>query len=256
MSNAEDRTEAARFRAVLDGYYADPARRPSFVRDLFNRSAQYYDGVNQLFSLGTGAWYRRRCLRRAGVRPGVRVIDVAVGTGLLAREAVALTGARAAVIGVDVSEKMLAIAQRKLGILLVQATAEALPLAPAIADVVTMGYALRHVADLEATFREALRVLRPGGTIELLEISVPRGRLGRAVATFFIGGVIPFLSLLVARDRRASRLMHYHWETILHYMPPEIVMKVMRESGFHNVGCASEFDLFHHYSGQKPQEST
>jgi demethylmenaquinone methyltransferase/2-methoxy-6-polyprenyl-1,4-benzoquinol methylase len=252
MSNTEDCNDAARSGALVGRYYADPVRRLSFVRDLFNHSAPHYDQVNRLFSLGSGGWYRRFCLRRAGVRPGVLVVDVAAGTGLLAREAVALTGDRGAVIGVDVSEAMLAIAQRNLGIPLIQAAAEALPLAPGIADFVTMGYALRHLADLEAAISEAMRVLRPGGTIVLLEISAPRNRLYRALAAIFIGFFLPLLSLLMTRDGRARTLMQYHWQTISSYMRPDVVMRVMSGSGFRDVTCSSEFDFFHHYNGQKP----
>ena len=253
MSNDQERSDVARSQALVAEYYADPARRLSSVRDLFNRSAQHYDWVNRLFSLGSGAWYRRTCLRRAGVRPGVQVVDVAVGTGLLAREALALTCDRHAVIGVDVSEAMLAIAQKNLEIALIQGAAEALPLAPAIADFITMGYALRHVADLEAAFREAIRILRPGGTIVLLEISAPRKQLNRLLASIYIGGILPLLSFLMTRDHRARALMRYHWETIANYIPPEIVMRVMVESGFCNVKCTSEFDLFQYYSGEKPK---
>ena len=252
MSNAEGSPDAARSQALVDGYYADPERRPSFVRDMFNRSAQHYDLVNQLFSLGSGAWYRRFCLRRAGVGPGMLVVDVATGTGLLAREAIALAGDRTAVIGVDVSEAMLAIAQRNLGIPVIQATAEALPLLPGIADFVTMGYALRHMADLNAALGEALRVLRPGGAIVLLEMSAPRNKLARMLAALFIGFVLPRLSLLVTRDARARTLMQYHWQTVLNYMSPDVIMNVMRDSGFDNVTCKSYLDLFHHYTGRKP----
>ncbi|MGB8181920.1 MAG: class I SAM-dependent methyltransferase, partial [Stellaceae bacterium] len=187
----------------------------------------------------------------AGLRPGQHVVDVAVGTGLLAREAVSITGDRRSVIGVDVSEAMLAIARKNLGIPLVQGTAEALPLAPGIADFVTMGYALRHIADLEAAFREASRVLNSDGTIVLLEISAPRKKFNRAVASAYIGGVVPLLSLLATRDPRARTLMRYHWETIVNYVPPEIVMRAMRDGGFHNVCCWTEFDLFRCYIGHK-----
>jgi demethylmenaquinone methyltransferase/2-methoxy-6-polyprenyl-1,4-benzoquinol methylase len=252
MSNADEKPDAARSRELVDGYYDDPERRPSFVRDMFNRSAEYYDLVNLLFSLGSGAWYRRFCLRRAGVRKGALVVDVAVGTGLLAREALALAGADGLVIGIDVSEAMLAVAQRNLPIPLIQATAEALPVGPDIADFVTMGYALRHVANLQAALAEALRVLRPGGAIVLLEISAPRNKLGRAITKFFIGTLVPRLSQLVARDIRARTLMLYHWRTILNYMPPDIIIGVLRENGFLNVACTSYAGLFHHYTGYKP----
>lgn len=254
MANSLERPEAGQSGAPIADYYADPVRRLSFVRDLFNRTAEHYDPVNRLFSLGSGAWYRRTCLRWAGLRPGQHVVDVAVGTGLLAREAVAITGDRRSVIGVDVSEAMLAIARKNLGIPLIQGTAEALPLSPATAHFVTMGYALRHIADLAAAFREASRVLRPDGTIVLLEISAPRKKLNRAVASAYIGGIVPLLSLLTTRDPRARALMRYHWETIVSYVPPEIVMRAMRDSGFHNVGCWTEFDLFRCYIGHKSHD--
>lgn len=251
MSSNQDRPDAARSHELIAAYYADPARRLRFVRDLFNRTAQHYDRVNRLFSLGSGAWYRRACLRWAGLRPGMQVVDVAVGTGLLARQALAITGDPHLVVGVDVSEAMLAIARDNLGIPLVQGAAEALPLAPAAADFVTMGYAIRHVADLDAALREALRILRPGGTIVLLEIGAPRKKLNRALASVYIGGIIPLLALLTTRDRRARALMSYHWETIVNLVPPEIVMSAMVGSGFQQVDCWAEFDLFRCYLGRK-----
>jgi len=253
MSNAEDGSEDARSQAAVAEYYADPVQRLSLMRALFNRSARHYNTVNLLVSLGSGGWYRRFCLRRSGLRPGALVVDIATGTGLLAREAVTLTRSAASVIGVDCSEAMLAVAQRNLSIPLVQAAAEALPLAPAIADFVTMGYALRHVADLGTAFAEAMRILRPGGAMVLLEVSAPRNRIARALAGFFIGAVVPRLSLLMTRDARARTLMQYHWQTILSYMPPDVVMRVMKDGGFERVTCKSYLDLFHHYTGYKPQ---
>ena len=252
LSNDDTAAEEARLRALTTAYYADPAGRTGFVRALFNGAARRYDAVNLLFSLGTGGWYRRYCLRRAGLRPGHLVVDVAVGTGLLAREALALTGGRTGVIGVDVSETMLALARRRLGIPLIQGAAEALPLAAGIADFVTMGYALRHLADLHAALREALRVLRPGGGIVLLEISPPRRRLGRLVAAVYIGGVLPLLSLLLGGDGKARALMRYHWRTIANYLPREAVLGAITATGFKNARCSSEFGLFRHYGGEKP----
>jgi demethylmenaquinone methyltransferase/2-methoxy-6-polyprenyl-1,4-benzoquinol methylase len=255
MSNNHKPEAPASPDALAAAYYANPAQRLSFVRGMFNRTARHYDSANLVFSLGSGGFYRRACLRWAGLRPGMQAVDVAVGTGLLAGEILAITGDPGAVIGVDVSEAMLGIARNKLGIPLVLAAAEALPLPPASADFVAMGYALRHIADIQAALREALRVLRPGGTILLLEISAPRRKWARGAAAFYIGRVVPLLSLLTARNRKARTLMRYHWDTILNYMPPDAVQAAMSGSGFTNVDCWSELGLFHCFVGNKAPAS-
>jgi demethylmenaquinone methyltransferase/2-methoxy-6-polyprenyl-1,4-benzoquinol methylase len=252
MSNHQAPPETVTLHESIAGYYGDPVQRKSRVRDMFNRTARHYDAANRLFSLGSGGVYRRVCLRWAGLAPGMRVLDVAVGTGLLARQILGITKDPASLTGVDVSESMLAIARAKLGIPLIQAAAEALPLRTASVDFVTMGYALRHLADLQAAFAEALRVLRPGGTLVLLEISAPRKKLHRAIATFYIGGLVPLLARLTTRDERARTLMRYHWDTIVHYMPPEAVLEALAESGFTTLDRWTELDLFHCFKASKP----
>lgn len=236
---------------VIAGFYAQRAQHKPFIRGLFNDTAPYYDGINRLFSLGSGAWYRRRCLMRAGLRSGHSIIDVAVGTGLLAREAVAVTGVKQAVVGIDLSEAMLAVARGKLDIALVQGMAEALPFADGVADFVTMGYALRHVADLVVAFREFHRVLRPGGTVLLLEIGRPRTRLGCALASAYLGRVVPFLCGLAHGRHRARALMRYYWETIENCVPPEVILEAMQAGGFEAPCCDAELDLFRSYIGRK-----
>lgn len=251
MDNAEDSDDTAHLSSLITRYYADPASRLSFARDLFNHTALHYDRVNRLFSLGSGSWYRRSCLRRAGLRPGFQVLDIAVGTGLLAREVLAITGEPRAVIGVDVSEAMLSVARNNLDIPLVQGTAEALPFSDEVADFVTMGYAVRHVADLKAAFRECIRVLRPQGTLLLLEISSPRKRLTRIFASMYIGTFVPFFALLATGDLRARALMRHHWETIVSCLPPSVVMRALSDSGFGHLDCRTELDMFHCYIGHK-----
>lgn len=236
---------------IIPEFYAERAQRVPFVRDLFNRTAPHYDAINQMFSLGSGARYRRECLLRCGLRPGARLIDVATGTGLLAQEAVSITGSRRNVIGIDLSEGMLAVAREKLGIALIQGTAEALPLADGIADFVTMGYALRHVSDLVATFREFHRVLRDGGTVLLLEIGRPSRWLSRVMASAYLGGVVPLLSRWTTGQAQAQALMQYYWATIENCVAPEVVLQSMRDSGFHDARCSVGLDLFRCYAGRK-----
>lgn len=255
MSNHQEPVLAAPPPDLGRAYAANSARGGRFVRDMFNNTARHYDLANRIFSMGSGGWYRRACLHWGGLRPGMQAVDVAVGTGLLAQEMIALTGGQCAVIGLDVSESMLAIAKAKLEIPLVQAAAEALPLASASADFVAMGYALRHIADIPAALREALRILRPGGTVLLLEISAPRHRLARALAAAYIGGLVPLMSLVTTRDQGARTLMRYHWDTILNHMRPEAVQGALAASGFKNVDCWSELDLFHCYAGTKDMEN-
>jgi len=251
--NAPDREEAARPHPPLPGYYAAAGERGAVVRGLFNGTAGDYDRINRVFSLGSGGWYRRRALLRAGLRPGHRVLDVAVGTGLVAAEALRITGRPGDILGLDVSEGMLAEARRALPIPLVQGRAEALPLADASLDLVSMGYALRHVADLAVTFAEYRRVLRPGGRLLLLEIGRPEGRLAHALARAYLGRLVPALCRWTApRRERSGRLMRYYWDTIEACVPATTILGHLEGAGFEAVRCETEFGVFRAYTARRP----
>jgi demethylmenaquinone methyltransferase/2-methoxy-6-polyprenyl-1,4-benzoquinol methylase len=235
---------------VLPAYYASREERSAFVRLLFNRVAGEYDEVNAIFSLGSGQWYRRQALRRAGLRTGMRVLDVATGTGLVAREARSLAGATGGVVGLDLSESMLAETRHILGLPCVQARAEALPIGEASVDFVSMGYALRHVPDLRLAFAGFHRVLRPAGTLLLLEISRPSGRVAAALARLYIRHLVPALCRLRGR-RTAEELLKYYWDTIDACVPPEVIIESLRDAGFSAVSCGTSLGVFRAYSGRK-----
>jgi demethylmenaquinone methyltransferase/2-methoxy-6-polyprenyl-1,4-benzoquinol methylase len=236
----------------LTGYYQQPAERPTFVRQLFDGSARHYDGINRFFSFGSGNWYRRHALQRAGLRPGQTVLDVATGTGLLARQAVALTGSAAHVIGIDISQSMLAESRRSLGIQLIQGRAEQLPVEDESVDFLCMGYGLRHVPDLVPTFKEFYRVLRPSGTVLLLEMSRPSAGWYRNLVAFYLGRIVPFFCGLLTARAEARLLMKYYWDTIEHCVSPQIIIDTMNRVGFQEVGCEEDLDLFRAYIGRKP----
>jgi demethylmenaquinone methyltransferase/2-methoxy-6-polyprenyl-1,4-benzoquinol methylase len=107
------------------------------------------------------------------------VVDVGVGTGLVAREAAYLVGDATRVTGIDPSSGMVQQAKVPLGVRLICGSAEAIPLPSACADFISMGYALRHISDLALAFCEFWRVLRPGGIICLLEITPPERAMRR-----------------------------------------------------------------------------
>jgi demethylmenaquinone methyltransferase/2-methoxy-6-polyprenyl-1,4-benzoquinol methylase len=224
---------------------------PQFVRALFNDTAPHYDTVNRIFSLGSGNWYRRRCLLRAGVQPGQRLLDVAIGTGLIAKSAHRILGPAGSVIGLDLSEAMLAECRRKLDIPLIQGLADRLPLGDGTVDVVTMGYAIRHIDDLESCFREFRRVLKPGGILLLLEVSSPTKPIYRTTLARYLGRVVPVLSRWITRQPKLRMLMAYHWETMENCVAPAVIEATMGRAGFGSVVCEGWFDLFRSYSARK-----
>ncbi len=215
----------------LRRYYHDDARRSEYVVDLFNQTAQHYNTIEALF-LNGGLLYRRLSLRMAGLRPGMKVLDVAIGTAAVARGAVRVVGPEGRVFGVDPSIGMLGQARLHFRGPLTRGVAESLPFASNRFDFVTMGIALRHVSDLVATFREYLRVLRPGGTVWILEGHVPRSALGRKLARFAWARVIPGMTLVFTRSREAKLLMEYYWDSVEQCVPPDRILEAMNEAGF------------------------
>jgi demethylmenaquinone methyltransferase/2-methoxy-6-polyprenyl-1,4-benzoquinol methylase len=245
-------TEASGPHPLLIKYYQQVADRRAFVRGLFDRTATEYDRINRLFSLGLGDRYRRQVLRRAGLAPGARLVDVAVGTGLLAGAAVRLIGDPGAVIGVDPSGNMLREARRKLDIPLIQGGAEHLPLADGCADFLTMGYGLRHMERLSTAFLEFARVLRPGGSLVILEFVTPIRRITRAVTRFYLGAAIPAVCRCVAPARQADILMRYCWDTVETCVPPGTIHDELAAAGFGEITSTCSLGFLIAYRARKP----
>ncbi len=236
----------------LEHYYGAEANRPSWVRELFSQSAGDYERVESAMAFGTGSKYRHRALVSSGLQRGMRVVDVGVGTGLVAREAAQIVGDARLVIGVDPSPGMLANAKVPQGVSLLLGSAERIPLADASADFLSMGYALRHLEDLTAAFNEFFRVLRPGGLLCILEFTLPSGFIPRALLKGYMRGVVPWLAATVARHAEMPKLMRYTWETIQTCVPPAMVMRGIESAGFRQVTRHVELGIFAEYRAGKP----
>lgn len=234
----------------LNAHHEGGERR-AFVRALFDRTATEYDRINRLFSFGSGDRYRRQTLQRAGLAHRMQLVDVAVGTGLLADAAVRLVGDPAAVIGVDPSGQMLREARRKLSIPLIQGRAEDLPLADGCADFLTMGYALRHMESLSTAFAEFARVLRPGGRLLILEFVTPHGQASRALVRFYLGAVIPTLCRCLAPSTQVDTLMRYCWDTVEASASPDAIHAELAAAGFTEISAARNLGFLIAYSARK-----
>lgn len=230
MSDLPDAVHAP--HRPLTDYYASEQERQGFVRAIFDRTAPDYDRIEKLLALGSGPWYRRQALLRAGLKQGMQVLDVGVGTGLTAREAVAIVGDAALVTGVDPSAGMMASAKLPAEVRLVEGRAEAIPLPDAGFDFLSMGYALRHIGDFSEACREFHRVLKPGGRICLLEITRPEGRLGRLLLKTYMKGLVPLLAGIVGKRQQTAQLWRYYWDTIEACVPPASIVTALEAAGF------------------------
>jgi len=234
----------------LDVYDHDAAARRGYVDRLFDTSARHYWWINSVMSFGSGVWYRRKALERAGIGTGMEVLDVCMGSGQVSRAALQQVGASGRVIGLDASLGMLAAARDHVQLPQIQAYVEHLPIADASFDALTMGYALRHVADLVGTFREYLRVLRPGGRVLIIEFAKPTRPTAAALLKLYLKHVVPGIARVAGRD--ASRMMRYFWDTIDACVPPETIVDSLAAAGFTDPQRGGEFEVFAEYTATRP----
>jgi len=234
---------------VIARYYASREERQEWVDGMFDASAVHYDWITDVMSFGSGRWYRKWVLQRYGLRPGMKLLDVGTGTGVIAEKAQRHVGESGEVVAVDPSEGMLEQA-RAAGVRDTRVgQGEDLPVESDRFDMLTMGYALRHVADLKTAFAEYHRVLAPGGRVLLLEITPPRGRIGYACLRFYLRTLIPLITRIFRRSRDAQVLMYYYWDTIENCVPPEAILQALRDAGFEDVRRNVIFGIFSEYTG-------
>ena len=191
--------------------------------------------LGRILGFGAGLWYRGQALERAGRRTGRRVVDVGVGTGLVAREAVRIVGDASLVVGVDPSPGMMKNAKVPPGVVLVEGRAEAIPFPDAHFEFLSMGYALRHISDLSVAFQEFHRVMKPGGKLCILEITCPASRWGRFLLKIYMKRLVPMVALVVGRKKNTRLLWRYYWDTIEACVAPAQVVAALNAAGFTNV---------------------
>jgi demethylmenaquinone methyltransferase/2-methoxy-6-polyprenyl-1,4-benzoquinol methylase len=216
------------------------------VSEVFESVAYRYDLMNDLMSLGAHRLWKEFAVRQSGVRTGHRVLDVASGSGDLARRLARRVGPSGSVIVTDINGAMLRRGRERMvdagiagNVDYVRCDAEALPFAAGRFDAICIGFGLRNVTRKERALASMYACLRPGGKVLVLEFSRPTAGLVRAAYDAYSFAVIPALGKLVANDRDSYQ---YLVESIRQHPPQEKLKEMMEAAGFdrveyHNLAC-------------------
>ncbi len=206
------------------------------VAAMFNDIAPVYDRMNTLMTLGSDRRWRRQAVEATSLAAGESVIDVACGTGKLSVALSERVGPFGRVLGVDLSPAMVTLA-RQAHPDLVQlefqvGNALHLPAEDGEFDAATIAFGLRNLADFEAGFRELRRVVRPGGRVVCLELSVPRPRAWGHIYHALFRRAAPLLGSLFRRRSAYAYLP----QSLAGFPQPEQLAATMRRAGLTEVG--------------------
>ena len=225
------------------------------VRKLFDNIAPDYDRLNHILSLNIDKGWRKKAVRQiADENRALKVLDVACGTGDFTIEIARKVAPGSEVTGVDISEGMLAVGKEKIrkeGVLagLYVADCEALPYEDNTFDRISVGFGVRNFEHLDIGLKEMFRVLKPGGKLVILELSVPSNPVIRWCYKLYFLKILPAIGGLVSGDRGAYE---YLPASVLRFPAPELFIQMMRDSGFDTVEHTPfTFGICRMYIGKK-----
>ena len=226
------------------------------VREMFDHIAPSYDKLNHVLSMNVDKLWRRHALKEIVDGTSQRILDVACGTGDSTISIASAAAEGSEVIGVDISEGMMALVKgkaEKVGvenrISLQVADGEALPYEDGAFDRVTCAFGIRNFEHKEKGLSEFLRVLKPGGRAVILELSVPQNRLVRWAYDVYFLHVLPRIGGAVSGDKAAYR---YLPASVHHFPAPKDFCRMMEAAGFRAVRCrAFTFGLCRMFVGER-----
>lgn len=213
-------------------------KRPGRVAGMFDAIAARYDFLNHLLSAGFDRGWRRQAIRSLELRGDEHVVDVCTGTADVAMAAV--KGGAGRVLGVDFAGEMLRLGAAKIArepasasrVWLVRGDATRLPALSSSMQAATVAFGIRNVEEPRRGLAEMFRVLAEGGRLAILEFSVPRSRLVRALYLPYFRHVLPRIGRLVSGHASAYTYLPV---SVGAFIPPETMRQLLEECGFSDV---------------------
>lgn len=237
MQNTDHRPESTGEAQTHFGFQTVKSeQKASKVADVFHSVAQNYDIMNDLMSMGLHRAWKVFTVARADVRPGMKVLDIAGGTGDLVKAFAKRAGSSGEVWHTDINSSMLRVGRDRmldLGILtpLAVCDAEKLPFPDAYFDRVSVAFGLRNMTHKDKALAEMRRVLKPGGKLLVLEFSQVAKPL-QAPYDWYSFNIMPKIGKWVAKDEESYR---YLAESIRMHPDQETLARMMREAGLERV---------------------
>lgn len=228
------------------------------IRNLFDSIAKDYDRLNHILSLGTDRIWRRRAMAEIAEDRPQRILDIACGTGDFSIETARHTCPGTMITGLDLSEGMLKVMDRKVlkaglseRIFTRQGNSESMDFEDNSFDRVTIAFGIRNFEQREKALKEILRVLKPGGRLVILELSIPSVPVLRWCYKLYFTKVLPWIGGAVSGDRAAYS---YLPASVLKFPGREEWMETMRSCGYSDVRHkAFTFGICRMYTGDKIQ---
>ena len=210
--------------------------KAAFVQDRFGRIARRYDLFNDLITQTQHRRWKRSLINLIQLRPSMRVLDICCGTGDIALRACQKLRGQGIVVAADFSPPMLAIAKHRLQAYpfaqTIIADALQLPFANQAFDVITVGYGLRNVANLEICLKELLRVLKPGGRLACLDIGKSRLYWLKPFTNAYMFHIVPLIGTWLMPGEDMFEYLPYSTQ---HYPSQDKLTKLFQQTGFSSV---------------------
>lgn len=229
-NKSEQETTHFGFQTVKEGEKADK------VADVFHSVASRYDVMNDFMSMGLHRMWKLFTIGKSNVRPGMKVLDIAAGTGDLTKAFAKKVGKTGEVWHTDINYSMLSVGRDRLidkgfDVPSVVCDAEALPFPEGYFDIVTVAFGLRNMTHKDKALAEMLRVLKPGGKLLVLEFSKICKPLEGAY-DWYSFNILPWLGKNVAKDEESYR---YLAESIRMHPDQQTLADIMMDVGFERV---------------------